>query len=163
MPFDDTMFIKRHVNVLSFFTEDQLRRVTAEIERQICSKGQTVIFQGEISHNFHIIKRGRVQVFSKTGGEKTLLAELGPGDFFGEMSLLDSTTSSATIKASEDETEILMIPHDVFKRMLREFPALEMALRDKMAERQRQKHNAVQAQKSGGVPPAPETGGGSPL
>jgi CRP-like cAMP-binding protein len=77
MPFDDTMFIKRNVNVLAFFTEEQLRRVTAEIERQICPKGQTVIFQGEISHNFHIIKRGRVQVFAKAGGERTLLAELG--------------------------------------------------------------------------------------
>ena len=47
-----------------------------------------------------------------------------------------ATTANATIRASEDDTEVLMIAHDTFKRMLREFPSLEMALRDRMAERQ---------------------------
>ncbi|HNA59583.1 MAG TPA: cyclic nucleotide-binding domain-containing protein [Elusimicrobiota bacterium] len=159
MPFDDTMFLKRHVDILSFFTDDQLRRVTAEIDRQTYNKGQTVVFQGEISHNFHIIKRGKMQVFSKSGGDRALVAELGPGDFFGEMSLLDSTTASATIRAAEDGSEILMISHDTFKQLLREFPALELALRDKVAERQRQRHAALQAKKPGDAP----AGGGSPL
>lgn len=160
MPFDDTMFLKRHVDILSFFTDEQLRRVTAEIERQTYNKGQTVVFQGEISHNFHILKRGRAEVFAKIGTEKARVADLGPGDFFGEMSLLDSTTASATIRAAEDDTEILMISHDTFKRMLREFPALELALREKVAERQRQRHAAVQNRKAAD---APDAGGGSPL
>ncbi|HMX42823.1 MAG TPA: cyclic nucleotide-binding domain-containing protein, partial [Elusimicrobiota bacterium] len=139
--------------------DDQLRRVTAEIDRQTYNKGQTVVFQGEISHNFHIIKRGKMQVFSKSGSDRALVAELGPGDFFGEMSLLDSTTASATIRAAEDGSEILMISHDTFKQLLREFPALELALRDKVAERQRQRHAALQAKKPGDAP----AGGGSPL
>ncbi len=153
------MFLKRNVDVMSFFTDEQLSALTAEIERHTYAKGQTVIFQGEISHNFHIVKQGKVQVYAKEGGDKALLGELNPGEFFGEMSLLDSTTASATIRAAEDNTEILMISHDNFKRMLRENPALEMALREKVAERQRQRHAAMEARKKGGPPPAPPVGG----
>lgn len=139
MPFDDTMFIKRNVDVLSYFTDDQIRTITQDIDRQVYKKGQTVVFQGEINTNFHIIKRGRVEVLAKGGSEKVKLAELGAGDFFGEMSLLDSGTANATIRSLEDDTVILMVPLDVFKHFLRQNPALELALREKVAERQRQR------------------------
>ena len=156
MPFDDTMFIKRNVDVLSFFTDDQIRTITQDIDRQVYKKGQTVVFQGEINTNFHIIKRGRVEVIAKGGGEKVKLAELGAGDFFGEMSLLDSGTANATIRSLEDDTVVLMVPAEVFKHFLRQNPALELALREKVAERQRQR--AARLAKPAPPPVSPEGG-----
>jgi CRP-like cAMP-binding protein len=138
MPFDDTAFLKLSVDVLQFFTDDQLRKVTAVLDRQTYNKGQTVIFQGEVSRNFYVIRKGRVAVAAKSGKEKADLAELKPGDFFGEMSLLDATAVTATIKA----TEILMIPHEQFQYLLKENPLLEKTLRDKMAARKQSKADA---------------------
>lgn len=159
MPFDDTMFLKNHVDVLTFFTDEQIRRVTPEINRETYAKGQTVLFKGEISNNFFIVKRGKVQVAYKEG-DKNISADLGPGEFFGEMSLLDSTTSNATIRCAEDNTEILILPHDAFKRFLREFPALELTIREKVAERRRLRAGGKPA---AAPPPAPPAGDGSPL
>jgi CRP-like cAMP-binding protein len=150
MPFDDTLFIKKNVNILSFFTDEKIRQITAELSHQTFRKGQTVVFQGEINHNFFILKSGSAQVFAKGSGNKACVGELKAGDFFGEISLLDSTTSDATIRSSADDTEVLMVPHDTFKRFLRENPGLELSLREKVAARIRQKAEAL---KTPGAPP----------
>jgi CRP-like cAMP-binding protein len=137
VPFDDTLFLKQKVDILAFFSDDQLRRLTSIIERKNFNKGQTVMFQGEVSNNFHIIKRGKVVVLAKSGGNKAELAELKAGDFFGEMSLLESTAATATIKCSEDDTEILMVPHEAFHDLLKQNPLLETTLRDRILARKK--------------------------
>lgn len=153
MPFDDTLFIKRNVDILSFFTEDQIRAITQDIDRRVFKKGQTVVFRGEINSNFNILKSGRVEVSVKSGGDTVILSTLGPGDFFGEMSLLESAPANATIRAVEDDTVVLMIPLDTFRAFLRQHPSLDLALRDKMAERRRQ-NTAATARPKPGAPPA---------
>ena len=138
MPFDDTLFLK-NVDVLSFFTEDQLQHVTAVIEHKTYNQGQTIMFQGELTNNFFVIKKGKAVVVSKTGKEKTQLAELKTGDFFGEMSLLESTSATATIKSSEDGTEVLMIPHEAFHFLLKTHPLLESTIRQRISTRKQQR------------------------
>lgn len=141
MPFDDTMFLKKNVDVLAFFTDDQLRNVTGIIERNVYKKGQTLMFQGEVTHNFYVIKKGKVTVTSKNPKDKgsSVPVELKAGDFFGEMSLLESTAATATIKAAEDGTEILTIPHEGFAFLLKQNPLLESTLRQKISARRQQK------------------------
>jgi CRP-like cAMP-binding protein len=154
VPFDDTVFLKRNVDVLSFFTEDQLRKVTINIERQIYKTGHTVVFQGEISDNFYIVKKGNVSVSAKGSAPGSVpLGMLKAGDFFGEMSLLEAMPSNATIRSLSDDTEILMIPHDSFQLLLRDKPQLEMALRERMAERRRQREERLKVQSP---PPPPK-------
>lgn len=143
MPFDDTLFIKKNVNILSFFSDDKIRQITSELTHQTFKKDQTVVFQGEINHNFFILKSGSAQVFAKSGAGKACLGDLKAGDFFGEISLLDATTCDVTIRSSADDTEVLMVPHDTFKRFLRENPGLELSLREKIAERKRLKAQAL--------------------
>jgi CRP-like cAMP-binding protein len=152
MPFDDTMFIKRNVDILSFFTEEQIRAITQDVDRQVFKKGQTVVFRGEINSNFNILKNGRAEVSVKNGGDTVILSTLGPGDFFGEMSLLESAPAGATIRAVEDDTVVLMIPLDTFRAFLRQNPSLDLALREKMAERRRQNAAATAKPKPGGPP-----------
>lgn len=142
MPFDDTLFLKANVDVLSFFTDEQLRKVTAVLDRKTYNKGQTVIFQGEVSQNFYVVRKGKVMVAAKVGKDKAELAELKAGDFFGEMSLMDATAVTATIKAMDDNTEILMIPHESFQYLLKENPLLEKSLRDRIAARKQHKADA---------------------
>jgi len=137
MPFDDTVFLKNNVDVLSFFSDEQLRKVTSVIERNSYKKGQTVMFQGEVTHNFYVIKKGNVVVAAKDAKDKTkvTLTELKAGDFFGEISLLESSAATATIKAAEDDTEILTIVHESFQYLLKTNPQLEPALRQRIAAR----------------------------
>lgn len=135
-PFDDTMFLKQSVEVLSFFNEDQLRRVTPDIERTSYNLGQMVLLRGEVTSAFYIIKKGAVTAaYKNTGG--TAIVELKTGDFFGEISLLEDMPSDAAIKAAEDDTVVLMIPSASFKKLLEMQPLLKTGLLTKVAERRR--------------------------
>lgn len=134
MPNDDTIFLKTKVDVLSFFNEDQLRRVTPDIERNSYGKGDVVILKGEVTSGFYIVKKGKVSVQTKTPqGLQT--SELAAGDFFGEISLLENTAATASIKSVEDGTEILVIPHGSFQKLLEMQPLMKKALLDKVAAR----------------------------
>lgn len=143
MPFDDTVFLKKNVDILSFFTDEQLRKVTSVIDRKIYDAGQTIIFQGEIGQNFYVIKRGKVQVTARSGKDKVELAELKAGDFFGEISLLEEVPVSATVKVGEPDTEILSFPHDVFQHMLKDNPPLELMIRQRINERRLRREQAM--------------------
>ncbi|MFH1725452.1 MAG: cyclic nucleotide-binding domain-containing protein [Elusimicrobiota bacterium] len=139
MPFDDTMFLKMSVDIMSFFDPDQLRKVTPDIEHNEYTKGQPVLFKGQITDGFYIIKKGKATVFSKAKGGEETIAELAAGDFFGEMSVLDDIASTASVRAAEDGTEILTIPSESFEKLLQMQPLLKKGLLDKIAERQKKK------------------------
>lgn len=137
MPYEDTMFLKTSVDVLSFFDPDQLRRITPDIERATYKKGETVIFKGQITDGFYIIKKGSVSVFvkPKPGQSEPTVVPLGTGDFFGEMSLLEETAATAAVKAAVDDTEILTIPSGSFQKLLEMQPLLKKGLLDKINAR----------------------------
>lgn len=135
-PHDDTIFLKSSVDVLSFFNEDQLRRVTPDIERASYQAGQTVLVRGEVSSAFYIVKKGKATAtYKQRGGSVT--RELKAGDFFGEISLLEEMPSDASIKAAEDDTVILTIPSGSFAKLLEMQPLLKKSLLDKVAERRK--------------------------
>jgi CRP-like cAMP-binding protein len=131
MPFEDTVFLK-NIDVLSFFNEEQLRRVTPDIERQSYAKGQTVILRGEISSGFCILKKGSATATYK-GPKGPVERTLKAGDFFGEITLLADAPSDTAIKAAEDDTVILTIPPEGFKKLLEMAPILKKSLLDKVA------------------------------
>ena len=102
MPHDDTMFIKSNVDVLAFMEPEQLRKITPDIEHTTYHKGEPVLFKGEITEGFYIVKKGSAQAVRKAGD----VVDLKAGDFFGEVSLIGEIGSVETIKSLEDGTEI---------------------------------------------------------
>ena len=61
---------------------------------------------------------------------------LGPGDFFGEMALLDGAPRTATVEAAT-EVEVMLIPRSGFRKMLRAEPAIAVKLLETVAARLR--------------------------
>lgn len=135
-PNDDTSFLKTSVEVLSFFDENEIRRITPDIERNVYRTGQPLLVKGEVTAGFYIIKKGRAVVTYKT---KAVVSkrDLKAGDFFGEITLLEDMPSDATIIAAEDETEVLTIPSESFKKLLGMQPILKTILLGKAAERRK--------------------------
>ena len=61
------------------------------------TKNETIVRQGEMGLGLYVISHGNVKVDREQGGVRTQVAELGPEQFFGEMSLLDNKPRSATV------------------------------------------------------------------
>lgn len=138
-PFDDTLFLRSSVDVLSFFNEEQLRKVTPDIERRTYQAGQTVVLRGEVTSGFYIIKKGKAAATYKTAAG-TVTQPLGVGDFFGVMTLLQDMPSDAAVKAAEDGTEVITIPADSFKKLIEMQPLLRSGLLAKVLERHKKLH-----------------------
>ncbi len=76
----------------------------------ICKRGDIVFREGDYGNSIYRVLAGRVAVYAKYGTEEeNLLAELGEGDYFGEMAVIEITYRSATIVAAEDDTRIAEI------------------------------------------------------
>jgi small-conductance mechanosensitive channel/CRP-like cAMP-binding protein len=104
--------------------------------RQHHAPAEVVVREGEPGDSLFIVERGRVRV-GRGGGEAGAsvdLAELGPGSFFGEMSLLTGAPRSATVVA-ETAVEVLVLSHAAVAAVLAEDPALAEGLSTAVAAR----------------------------
>ena len=107
------------------------------IERRI-PKHQTIVEEGLAGDYMYVIRDGQVKVTKLSGdGREKILELLGPGDFFGEMSLLDNAERSASVK-SLTETRILALSRNDFLKELRRNPDLAMAVIQELTRRVRQ-------------------------
>jgi CRP-like cAMP-binding protein len=95
-------------------------------------KGRTIVHQGEIGTGFFLIATGRARVVRD--GET--IAQLGPSDFFGELSLLDGGPRIATV-ISDAPTTCLAIASWEFEALLESQPRLAIAILKGVATRLR--------------------------
>ncbi len=90
---------------------------------------EPVIREGEESHELFVILDGSVQVTVRTGARDLLLAELGPGDLFGEEGLLSGTVRAATVTALT-ELRCAVLPRSALDSMLGDATALRTGLEE---------------------------------
>lgn len=98
----------------------ELSAVAAVAKSRRHSKDEVVFHEDESGDVFCLIREGRVKVtMVSPEGKEIILSMLGPGDFFGEMSLLDDEPRSATVMATEN-LELLIIWRSDFVQLLQE-------------------------------------------
>jgi len=100
-------------------------------------QGRVIVREGEWPYEFFAIEQGTVEV--RRGDQ--LLAELGPGDFFGEMGLVSDTRRNASVVASSPVTVIVMTAQ-AFRQTSREMPEVATKIRAAIEERCRQLESA---------------------
>lgn len=63
--------------------------------------GAVILCEDTVAQHLYIVKRGRVRVVKRASGSEVVLGELGPGNLFGEMALIDHRPRSASVIAIE--------------------------------------------------------------
>jgi CRP-like cAMP-binding protein len=114
-------------STLSKKEAEQVARWTDEVDVPV---GKNLVEQGRFAHEFFAIETGTAEVL--VDGEK--VAELGPGDFFGEIALLEHQRRTATVTATTPLTAIAMHERD-FHAMAETMPAVCEGIRAAMRER----------------------------
>jgi len=88
----------RRVPLFADFAENDLKRLARSFKERTFDAGGTVAGEGKTGAGFFVIESGEASV-SVRGGEH---GKLGPGDYFGEIALIDDGARSATITADSD-------------------------------------------------------------
>lgn len=128
----------RKVTLFSSLTDRALSAIAANAEVIEYAPGQYIVRQNQIGTGFYLTIRGRARVVR--GGEE--LAVLGPGDFFGELSVLDQQPRTAHVVAIEPTVCLALASWD-FIRLLERSPKIAVAMLREMARRLRRTDEAI--------------------
>ncbi|MFN3480791.1 MAG: cyclic nucleotide-binding domain-containing protein [Thermodesulfovibrionales bacterium] len=108
-------------------SEEELRRIKGLLNVVTFKKGDSIFAVGEETRGIFLIQSGRVEIFKSTvDGWKQTLSVLGPGSFFGELSIIEDRRHEANAVAMED-SELFLIAKEDFKRIEKE--DLELAVK----------------------------------
>jgi len=105
------------------------RRLLAACRRRRFAKGEVIFHAGDPGDSLHLVASGHVGIWSSTDlGDSMMLNVLGPGGFFGELSLLDRDDHrSATVRALET-TETLSLGREAFDVLRSQYPSVDQVL-----------------------------------
>ena len=105
--------------------------------------GGTVVRQRDEGDSLFLVASGSVEVSVRApGGSAQTLATLGPGDYFGEMSLLTGAPRSATIRAVQ-ETSLVILRKEALRPLLVADPTVLERLSKTLARRQAEREDAI--------------------
>ncbi|MCV2352170.1 Crp/Fnr family transcriptional regulator [Paucibacter sp. AS339] len=118
----------RRVPLFSLLTTDQAQSIADSVVKRRFKRGELIVEQGTKSNALFILLNGRARVLTAdTRGREVILAVLQPGDYVGEMSLIDHEPHSATVRA-EVQTDMLVLGRNEFARCLPESSSLSYAI-----------------------------------
>ncbi|MGD9952449.1 MAG: Crp/Fnr family transcriptional regulator [Burkholderiales bacterium] len=112
--------VLRTVPHFSSFSEEQLHTLATLVTRRSAARGAIVVAAGDPTDALYIVLSGRFKVMmSDADGKEVILSILGPGEFFGEMGLIDDAPRSASVVAIEP-CELLALARRDFKKCMSE-------------------------------------------
>lgn len=124
-------FLSR-VPIFAQCTSEEIAAIDAVTQEQAFQPGQIIVSQGTPGQAFYMVLTGRVEVIR----DNNSFGAYKSGDFFGDMSLLDNAPRSATVRAIEPTTCLMLSSWD-FKRMLESHPSIAIKLLEVLSRRLR--------------------------
>jgi CRP/FNR family transcriptional regulator, cyclic AMP receptor protein len=125
----DATQLKR-IPLFSDASDDELRRVAIFAESREVPEGEVVLEEGGFSRELLAIEEGTAEV--TRDGEK--IADLGPGDIFGEAGMLDDEMRSATVTATS-RLKLISLRHFEVQRLKKDAPDVYRRIEDLVEQR----------------------------
>jgi CRP-like cAMP-binding protein len=123
----------KDIPLFAGLSRKECRALAQRADEVELAQGRTLVREGEWPYEFFAIMHGTVEV--RRGQQ--LLAELGPGEFFGEMGLVGDTRRNATVTATSP-IKLVVMTAQAFRQTARELPAVAAKIRAAIDERCRQ-------------------------
>ena len=124
-PKSEDKFAER--SFFDYLPKDKLNEIVKTVHTLVLPPGTVIFRQGDPADNFYIIRSGRTKALrSDEKGVETELGVLGPGDSFGELTLLTGSPRTATVETME-ETVLSVLPKEQFDHILKNYPLVALS------------------------------------
>ena len=120
----------REIPMFRHLSRSELERIAGWLQSYSIPEGDLLVREGASAHEFFLIEDGEAVVLQD--GER--IAELGPGDFFGEIGLLETQRRTASVVATTSMDVIVMYRPE-FERMKVELPTVADQIHDTIRAR----------------------------
>ncbi len=135
----------RRVPLFSMLTATQAESVSDAVIKSRFKRGEEIVEQGKKSNALFIMLTGRARVITTDKrGREVILATMQPGDYVGEMSLIDNEPHSATVRA-EVQTDVLVLGRLEFARCLPENSSMAYAVMKGLVQRLRHADRQIES------------------
>jgi CRP-like cAMP-binding protein len=128
------------VPLFSDLSKKELERILNEVKETFHNEGESVVTEGRGGVGFHLISDGKAKVVR---GGRTV-AHLGPGEFFGEMALVDDGARSASVIAETDLTTLVISKWE-FRPLVKAHPDMAWKLIEYLVARVREEQTGRDA------------------
>jgi CRP-like cAMP-binding protein len=133
---EEILGLMEKVEILTPLSKEELKRLVGRLSVMSYAAGEIPVRQGEPGDSFYIIKSGKVSVVvEKSAGDSAVVAVLGAGNFFGEMSLLTGAVRTASIQV-QDDAEFIVVDKESFRSTLAGNPSIAESMSRILSERQ---------------------------
>ncbi len=130
--------VLKAVPLFASLPEEQLRMLATVVTRRSAPRSSTIMAAGDATDSLFIVLSGRLKVMmSDSDGKEVILAILGPGEFFGEMGLIDDEPRSASVVTLEP-CELLSVAKRDFRKCMAENFEMSMAVMRGLVRRLRE-------------------------
>lgn len=124
----------RRCALFAHVDEEGLRAIAGQMRRRRFRRGEVIFHQDDLGDSLQVVVSGSVKiVLPSQEGDEAIIASLHPGEFFGELALLDGAPRSTTAAAVEP-TETLTLPREPFLALMESDPRIMRALLQTLAE-----------------------------
>jgi CRP-like cAMP-binding protein len=129
-----TIGLLQDVPLFAGLSRRHLRRIASLANEVRCRDGRVIVEAGTPGSAFYAIANGRAKVYRSKIPSGRPIARLGPGDFFGEMALIDGGPRSATVVADGDVLAV-RLSRSTFKKVVAKEPSVALAIMAELAGR----------------------------
>ena len=134
---DDSVTLLAQVPLFTSLTGEEAQTLATALTRARFDRGECIFSEGDPGNQLYVIRQGKVKIsLSGPEGRENMLAVLGPGEMFGELSLFDPSPRTANATAITD-AEVLCLPHDALRGWLTSSPTVAPQLLQALAQRLR--------------------------
>lgn len=112
----------KNVTLFVEFDADELEHLSRSLHRSQFGPGDVVLQEGNANRALHIVRSGRLRVTRQVQEREVPLCDIGEGQTFGELSIIEDGVASASLRAVTD-TEVLSISMNDLAEFLRQKPA----------------------------------------
>ncbi|MBM3148770.1 MAG: cyclic nucleotide-binding domain-containing protein [Chloroflexi bacterium] len=107
-------------------------------------EGSPIFEEGAAGYEMFIVHSGKVKLLKKSkGGEDKTLTVLGPGEFFGEMSLIDGSPRSTSAVAGEEGAGLIVLDMAKFMYLIQQHPMFSYTIMGKLSQRLREANVSI--------------------
>lgn len=130
--------VLKSVPLFASFPDDQLRALATLVTRRSAPRSSLIMAAGDATESLYVVISGRLKVMmGDADGKEVILSLIGPGEFFGEMGLIDDSPRSASVIAIEP-CELLSLSRRDFKKCMAENFDMTMAVMKGLVRRLRE-------------------------
>jgi len=133
-----------HVGLFADLSTPELVGLAALMRSRPYAKDEVIYLRGDAGTAFYVIASGRVKIaLTSPDGKELILRRLGPGDFHGELALMDDEPRSADAIATESSV-LLVLQRDAFRQFLADHPSAAGKLLATMSQYLRRNAELIQ-------------------